>query len=1165
MKLILQLFIFFILLSGHSFSQQIGNWKSSLIPKSIHQEEAEKYASYNFTDESQWDLLREATGVRVDHSNRNSCVLNKRVYGWHPYWQGTSYNNYNWSLLSDLCYFAYEIDANTGNATTDHNWSTANVVTVAQSNGVNVTLCATLFDNHSILFNNNTSKQNLINGLISRVQARGAKGINIDFEGVASSQKDSLTSFMKQLCNKMHAAVAGSEVSIALPSVDWGGTFDVAAMMPYLDLFIIMGYDYYYSGSTTAGPTDPLFNFQTTYNYNLSKSVTYYLNRGVSNSKLLLGLPYYGRQWQTAGNTAPSATQTSSNNGSKTYAVVKNNTSGYYSAANKKWENFSSTPYYAFQIAGNWNQCFINDKYSLGKRYDLVNQRNIGGIGIWALGYDDGHTELWDLIQEKFTSCRTTACSDTIYDMGGPNRNYYDNELYTYTIAPTGASLVTLNFSSFDLETNDTLRIYNGNSTSSPLIGAYTGTNSPGNITSIGNALTLRFKSNSSTVKPGFQAIWSCIYDNIPPTTQIAATSDWITQNFTATFNDQDAETGIEKSFYQVLENSGTEWRANNSRGFFSDNFDSTIHSDWTNATGTWIINNGYLQQTNQASTNSNIYTSLTQNLSNRYLYHWQGKIEGTGTNRRAGFHFFCDDASQTNRGNSYFVWFRVDQSQLQIYKCINNSFGSPVQTITLTTNAAQWYNYKVFYDRITGKMELYVDNQLVTTWTDPAPYSTGNYISFRSGDCQYTVNDFKVYRSRTATPNILVGSANTNDIRYENSAPDKPAGRIKSIVKDNAGNLSSIASRDLNVDWTIPSMIQNVSDGVSLDKDTTNTATQLTGNWSSAKDTNSAIIAYLYAVGTMAGDSNIVNWTNNGIGQSVVHTGLNLQNGTTYYFSVRSKNGANLTSSVTTSDGIIYLAPPQADFTVSALTACEGDTISFTNTSLNAQNYLWKFTGDSTFSNQQMNPEVIFKAGTYNVSMIAYGAGGSDTLNLQNSLTINSLPDAGFSTNDTVVIIPNAQVNFTNTSLNSSSWLWNLGDGNFSSAENPVHIYDSTGTFTVSLIAMNGLCKNDTVIKMAIIRVEDLTSISGISINNIRISPNPFHDQLQITGIDLKEFNEITITDITGKLIWKKSKLIISNRVIDIKTKDLELASGVYFLNLKSENKIETFKIIKN
>ncbi|MDD3662208.1 MAG: hypothetical protein PHG63_04050, partial [Candidatus Dojkabacteria bacterium] len=38
-----------------------------------------------------------------------------------------------------------------------------------------------------------------------------------------------------------------------------------------------------------------------------------------------------------------------------------------------------------------------------GAKYDFVLGRNLGGIGIWALGYDNGRSELWSTLQSKFS------------------------------------------------------------------------------------------------------------------------------------------------------------------------------------------------------------------------------------------------------------------------------------------------------------------------------------------------------------------------------------------------------------------------------------------------------------------------------------------------------------------------------------------------------------------------------------------------------------------------------------------------------------------------------------------------------------------------------------------------------------------------------------------
>ncbi|HXB41448.1 MAG TPA: glycosyl hydrolase family 18 protein [Bacteroidia bacterium] len=884
------------------------------------QEQKKMFSGYNFTRESDWDNLRndgkhilpEQNVQNVPAEKTTACNLNKRVFGWHPYWNGSTYTNYQWNLLSDMCYFDYTVDPNTGNnANGSFAWSSSAAVTAAITNGTNAHFCASLFGSHTTFLGSTSAQQTFITNAISLLNSRGGKGVNIDFEGMAASNKAGFTAFIQNLSTQLKAANPNYEVSIALYAVDWSAVFDIPNLKNYVDLFIIMGYDYYYGGSTTAGPEAPLYNFQTGYNYTLTKSITYYLKQGVPNSKLLLGLPYYGREWSTSSNAIPSAT-TGSYSGTKTFATVKG-TPGTYSAANYQWEPISFNSLYDYYNGTEWRQCWIDEARSMRYKFDVVNQRGIGGIGIWALGYDDGYSDFWNAIKDKFSTCAVVPCSDTLYDMGGPSRNYYDNEDYAYTISPNGASKVSLNFTSFATELNfDSLWLYDGNSTAAPLIGKYTGTTGPGNVTSTGPSITMRFKSDGATNTTGFYAIWNCVVqapDNIAPTTQVNAPTGWITQTFTTNFTDADnvGGSGLEKRFYNVSEYNGSEWRSTNTRGFFNDNFDFAIHPEWTQKAGTWVINANHLEQTDQTPSNTNIYAPLTQNLSNRFLYHWQGMISGTGTNRRAGLHFFCDQPDSTNRGNNYFVWFRVDQSVVEFYKTTNNIF-SLVKSIPQTITATTWYDYKVSYDRVTGEISVWINNNYVGSYTDSSPISTGGYVSFRNGNCDYAVDNFKVYRSRNPSATVTVGNVNTNDIHYQNPSPAQPAGSVSSIVKDSAYNLSTIATQTLNIDWSVPYCPALVNDGTTVDIDTVFTTTQLSANWSNAIDTNSAIAYYEYAIGTSPGLQDMVAFTNNGSATSVTKTGLSLTVGQHYYFTVHAFDGAGLVCNATNSDGVIVL-----------------------------------------------------------------------------------------------------------------------------------------------------------------------------------------------------------------------------------------------------------------
>lgn len=870
---------------------------------SIHEEQSNYFKSLGLPDEA-FDTYYTPAIMPAKKTNSN-CELEKIVFGWHPYWSNALYVNYDWSLLSDFSYFSYEVNPNNGDAYTTHNFMTNAAVTEALDNGVRVNLCVTLFNDHATFFNSAASQQNLITNLINLVQSRGAHGVNIDFESMASSVSSDYTAFIINLSQQMKAAIPNCQISLALHAVDWSGFYDIPAMEPHVDFFCIMGYDYYWQGSTNAGPNDPLFHFtyNASYNRTLSRSTTYYENQGAPKSKLILGLPYYGRQWPVVNHTLPAST---TSNGSATfYRDVKNNVSGNFSAANRNLEPISRSVYYNYFVSGTPWQHFIAEEDELAERMDFTNKRGLAGIGIWALGYDDGYTELWDEIENHFTDCASDPCSGEIWDIGGgPFTNYYNGEDYTFTLSPAGAVQIDMEFTEFNTQSGaDLLYIYDGNSVNAPQIAGspFSGTNSPGTFSSTTGDLTFRFVSDNATVAPGFRAEYTCVSDNIPPTTVIDAGSDWKTEDFTVEFTDQDnpGGTGIDRRFYHVGHYDGTEWRANPNRGFFNDDFAQNLHAAWTNHNGTWSVANNALIQSDETLGNTNLSAPLNQSLSNIHMYHYQSKIGGTGTNRRAGLHFFCDDDAATNRGNSYFVWLRVDQNLLQFYRVTNDDFGAPVINTSFNFDADEWYDVKVSYDRITGEVAIYIDDQLAATWTDPNPITTGDYVSWRSGDCVFEVDDFVVYRTRFPSVTVNVGPGSNDDIQYQNLPMSQSAGRILSIVRDNAHNLSTVEEALVDVDWT-PPVFDFVHDGSSNDVDTmyTQNPTVANANWLAA-DPNSGIAEYLIAIGTAPYLSDIAAWQSAGTQTTFSVSSGNFDYDEWYHFSVIAENGAGLLDSL--------------------------------------------------------------------------------------------------------------------------------------------------------------------------------------------------------------------------------------------------------------------------
>lgn len=156
-------------------------------------------------------------------------------------------------------------------------------------------------------------------------------------------------------------------------------------------------------------------------------------------------------------------------------------------------------------------------------------------------------------------------------------------------------------------------------------------------------------------------------------------------------------------------------------------------------------------------------------------------------------------------------------------------------------------------------------------------------------------------------------------------------------------------------------------------------------------------------------------------------------------------------------------VTPPVAEFSASATTINEGDSVNFTDLSTNSPTeWLWSFTGGTPVSSTVQNPSVTYNsAGVYTVSLEATNAGGSDTETKTNYITVNavgSAPVADFTASATTVT-EGQSIDFTDLSTNTpTSWSWTFEGGTpgTSTAQNPTITYNTQGTYYVELTAAN-------------------------------------------------------------------------------------------------------------
>ncbi|UAY51015.1 PKD domain-containing protein [Ferruginibacter albus] len=202
----------------------------------------------------------------------------------------------------------------------------------------------------------------------------------------------------------------------------------------------------------------------------------------------------------------------------------------------------------------------------------------------------------------------------------------------------------------------------------------------------------------------------------------------------------------------------------------------------------------------------------------------------------------------------------------------------------------------------------------------------------------------------------------------------------------------------------------------------------------------------------------------------------------------IKDSNGC--TDSISSATPII-VTMPKAAFTSKDTLSCIGNIITLTNTSTGVTpTYAWTF-GDGNSATQPA-PTLSYAAdGNYSVKLIVTDVNGcKDSLSRSNFIKIKT-SKAAFTVSDSVSSCSPFQVNFTNTSLNSTLQNWDFGDGTTSTSSSPVHYYSTPGVYTVTLYAKGqGTCIDSIkrTIRLypstAVLKYSPLQSCSQISVN---------------------------------------------------------------------------------
>ena len=351
--------------------------------------------------------------------NSGDAQLYGTVFGFLPYWVNQAWLQYD--LISVLAVFSVDMGAG-GTITNSHGFPAtfATAMDQAHSSGGTVVVTVTNFSGsaiHSIL---TTGRSTAITTIVDLVNSTVVDGVCIDFENVQAADAESLVTFMDDI----RTALPDAHISICTPVVDWSGAFNYSELSMSCDALMMMCYAFSGSWSTIAGPNAPLVGWGSSpeSSSNMAWALCDYVRHAPEvHEKLVVGLPYYGHEWETASSSPHS---TVSGCSTYFYTTLASRASTY----GKLWDEESLTPWYSYN-SGGWHQGWFDDDESLGLKYDMVAMTGMQGIGIWALGYDGDLPELWEQLETSFgTPFPNDMITDNLEDcftLNGPSSYWH--------------------------------------------------------------------------------------------------------------------------------------------------------------------------------------------------------------------------------------------------------------------------------------------------------------------------------------------------------------------------------------------------------------------------------------------------------------------------------------------------------------------------------------------------------------------------------------------------------------------------------------------------------------------------------------------------------------------------------------------------------------------
>ena len=304
------------------------------------------------------------------------------VFGVMPYWDLGNGDTFSLSGLTTVDYFGLNVNDDGSIQTSGTAWDGfvsqdfMDVIDRAHAAGDRVVLSVTDFDQSSLdqLSASATAPTQLAQSILFLLKARDLDGVNLDFEGQGTGDQGGVTNLVKAVSQTLKAANPNYQVTMdtyASSGTGSTGFYDLAALSPYVDAFMVMAYQLNLNSSPSS--SSPMTSG--------SASVQAILNDytlTVPASKVIISFPLFGYDWPTTNGTLEAQAV-----GSPTVVTDAQEAAAGHPVY---WDSVTDTAWTSYRSGQQWHEVFFENPDSLFLSSRMARARGLAGVGAWALG-----------------------------------------------------------------------------------------------------------------------------------------------------------------------------------------------------------------------------------------------------------------------------------------------------------------------------------------------------------------------------------------------------------------------------------------------------------------------------------------------------------------------------------------------------------------------------------------------------------------------------------------------------------------------------------------------------------------------------------------------------------------------------------------------------------